>query len=89
VGIVVGDNGPGIPDAEKPMVARRFYRGDASRATPGVGLGLSLVEAIARLHEGGLELSDNQPGLRAELRLGASLTAPARSPARAVAAALG
>ena len=89
VGIVVADNGPGIPDAEKPMVARRFYRGDASRATPGVGLGLSLVEAIARLHEGGLELSDNQPGLRAELRLGASLTAPARSPARAVAAALG
>ena len=65
--ISVCDNGPGIPDAEKARVAQRFYRGDASRGTPGVGLGLSLVEGVARLHGGALELADNRPGLRATL----------------------
>jgi signal transduction histidine kinase len=71
VGIVVADDGPGIPDAEKPKVAQRFYRGDASRGTPGVGLGLSLVGAIAKLHGGALELADNHPGLRAQMTLAA------------------
>ena len=60
VGISVADNGPGIPDAEKPKVSARFYRGDASRGTPGVGLGLSLVASVAKLHGGGLELADNR-----------------------------
>jgi len=69
VAIVVADNGPGIPDAEKPKAAQRFYRGDASRGTPGVGLGLSLVEAIAKLHGGTLALTDNHPGLRAQMTL--------------------
>src|SRR5882757_533360 len=64
VEICVADDGPGIPDAEKPKVAQRFYRGDASRGTPGVGLGLSLVQAVAKLHGGTLELRDNGPGLR-------------------------
>ena len=41
--ISVSDNGPGIDDEEKTKVMQRFYRGDASRGTPGVGLGLSLV----------------------------------------------
>jgi signal transduction histidine kinase len=50
-------------------VAERFYRGDASRGTPGVGLGLSLVAAVAELHGGSLQLSDNCPGLRATLLL--------------------
>jgi signal transduction histidine kinase len=67
VEIVIADNGPGVPDSEKPKVVERFYRGDASRGTPGVGLGLSLVEAIAKLHGGALELTDNHPGLRARL----------------------
>ena len=67
VAIVVMDDGPGIPDAEKPKAAQRFYRGDASRGTPGVGLGLPLVEAIAKLHGGRLELTDNHPGLRARM----------------------
>src|SRR5207249_6043969 len=58
--IAVSDNGPGIPDEEKRKVTERFYRGDASRGTPGVGLGLSLVAAVARLHGGSLELSDNR-----------------------------
>jgi signal transduction histidine kinase len=67
VEIGVADDGPGIPDTEKPKVAQRFYRGDASRGTPGVGLGLSLVQAVAKLHGGTLELTDNFPGLRARM----------------------
>jgi signal transduction histidine kinase len=69
ISIIVADDGPGIPDAEKPKVVQRFYRGDTSRGTPGVGLGLSLVEAIAKLHDGALELTDNHPGLRAQMIL--------------------
>jgi signal transduction histidine kinase len=65
--ISVADDGPGIPDSEKPKVAQRFYRGDMSRGTPGVGLGLSLVQAVAKLHGGRLELADNNPGLRARV----------------------
>lgn len=75
--ICVADGGPGIPDAEKVKVTERFYRGDASRGTPGVGLGLTLVEAVAKLHGGGLELKDNDPGLRA-LMLIEGTVAPAR-----------
>lgn len=67
--IAVCDNGPGIPDDEKVKVTERFYRSDASRGTPGVGLGLSLVAAVAKVHGGALELADNHPGLRAILVL--------------------
>jgi signal transduction histidine kinase len=67
--VVVSDDGPGIPDEEKSKVIERFYRSDASRGTPGVGLGLSLVAAVARLHGGALKLGDNHPGLRAALLL--------------------
>jgi hypothetical protein len=63
--ISVTDNGPGINDIEKSKVVERFYRGDASRGTPGVGLGLSLVQAVAKLHGSTLELSDRNPGLQA------------------------
>ncbi len=62
--ISVSDNGPGIDDDEKRKVMERFYRGDSSRGTPGVGLGLSLVQAVAKLHGSPLELRDNAPGLR-------------------------
>jgi signal transduction histidine kinase len=65
----VSDNGPGIVDSEKGKVVERFYRGDASRGTPGVGLGLSLVQAVAKLHGSMLELSDRNPGLRVALIL--------------------
>jgi len=71
VQIVVADNGPGIPVNERTRVIERFYRVDASRGTPGVGLGLSVVSAVARLHGGTLTLADNHPGLRATLRIGA------------------
>jgi signal transduction histidine kinase len=67
--ISVSDNGPGIADGEKSKVVQRFYRGDASRGTPGVGLGLSLVQAVAKLHGSSLVLSDQNPGLRAAVTL--------------------
>jgi signal transduction histidine kinase len=67
--ISVSDNGPGIADSEKSKVVERFYRGDASRGTPGVGLGLSLVQAVAKLHGSALALSDRSPGLRVALTL--------------------
>jgi signal transduction histidine kinase len=67
--IAVTDNGPGIEDSEKAKVVERFYRGDASRGTPGVGLGLSLAQAVAKLHGGALELSDRGPGLSVVLAM--------------------
>ena len=67
--IAVADSGPGIAESERDQVTKRFYRGDASRGSSGAGLGLSLVEAVVRLHGGRLALSDNQPGLRASMVL--------------------
>ncbi|KEO55037.1 hypothetical protein TP2_16705 [Thioclava pacifica DSM 10166] len=69
VRLSVCDNGPGIPAQERDKVTQRFYRLDRSRNRPGTGLGLSLVAAIARLHGGQLELTDNAPGLCAHIRL--------------------
>jgi signal transduction histidine kinase len=64
----VADNGPGVPAEERDKIFRRFYRLDSSRTTPGSGLGLSLVVAIAELHGVTIETRDNQPGLRVDLR---------------------
>ena len=64
----VADTGPGIPEPERGLVLQRLYRLDRSRGTPGSGLGLSLVEVVASLHEARLELSDKAPGLRVSLR---------------------
>jgi len=66
-GIVVADSGPGMTAAQRDRATERFFRGDSSRGTPGVGLGLSLVDAVARLHGGVLEFADQQPGLRAAI----------------------
>ncbi|MCX7558762.1 HAMP domain-containing sensor histidine kinase [Sulfitobacter sp. F26204] len=60
----VVDTGSGIPVAERQKVLQRLYRLDRSRKTPGHGLGLSLVEAVATLHGARLVLEDNNPGLR-------------------------
>lgn len=79
--IAVRDRGPGISAEDRPKVVQRFYRGDRSRATPGVGLGLALVLAVAQLHRGRLDLLDNHPGLAAILVL------PARAGTHAAAAA--
>jgi signal transduction histidine kinase len=59
--IIICDDGPGIPPAEREKVFRRFYRLDASRGTPGSGLGLTLVAAVAELHGIALRLDDNEP----------------------------
>ncbi|RUX27644.1 HAMP domain-containing histidine kinase [Mesorhizobium sp. M2A.F.Ca.ET.042.01.1.1] len=61
--IHVRDNGPGIPAEEREKVFRRLYRLDASRTTPGSGLGLSLVKAVADLHGAAITLEDCKPGL--------------------------
>lgn len=77
VEIAVADSGPGLAPADRARAGERFFRADASRATPGSGLGLSLVQAVAHLHGGELLLDDAvaaapAPGLRAVLRLGAA-----------------
>ena len=71
--VSVVDFGPGVPPSEREHVLERFVRLDTSRTTPGVGLGLSLVAAIARQHGARLELTDSRPdatppGLTAVLR---------------------
>lgn len=63
----VSDNGSGIPVDQRDKVLQRLYRLDRSRHTPGNGLGLSLVEAVANLHGAELTLSDNTPGLRVDV----------------------
>jgi signal transduction histidine kinase len=65
----VHDNGPGIPDAERDKVTQRFYRIDKSRHLPGNGLGLSIVSATAKSHDGKLVLEDGAPGLIARIVL--------------------
>jgi signal transduction histidine kinase len=67
--VAVNDQGEGIPLAEREKVTGRFYRGESARSTPGSGLGLSLVLAVAQLHSGEFQLEDNRPGLRAILSL--------------------
>jgi signal transduction histidine kinase len=69
--ISVADDGPGIPHEEYQQVFKRFYRLERSRLTPGNGLGLSLVAAVAHLHGARIELSDAAPGLKVELRFSA------------------
>ncbi|MGH7067852.1 MAG: ATP-binding protein [Acetobacteraceae bacterium] len=69
VAITVADHGPGIPAADLSRATERFFRGEAGRSTPGAGLGLALVQAVALLHGGSLRLAQNSPGLAATLRL--------------------
>jgi signal transduction histidine kinase len=59
----VTDNGPGVPAAERSRLFDRFYRLERSRSTPGSGLGLALVAAVAKLHGGEVRLLDAEPGL--------------------------
>ncbi len=67
--IVVADNGPGIPEADRGRVKDRFVKLDEARGGSGSGLGLSIVAAAAKLHRGELRLEDNRPGLRAVLAM--------------------
>ena len=65
----MADQGPGIPGADRGARAERFFRGESARNTPGSGLGLALVQAVAQLHGGSLRLADAAPGLVAVLSL--------------------
>jgi signal transduction histidine kinase len=65
--ISVADDGPGIPVDKCQHVFKRFYRLERSRRTPGNGLGLSLVAAVARLHGANIEMLDKGPGLEFQL----------------------
>jgi signal transduction histidine kinase len=62
--VSIADDGPGIPADQHEHVFKRFYRLEQSRYTPGNGLGLSLVAAVARLHGARIEMRDNSPGLK-------------------------
>jgi signal transduction histidine kinase len=70
----VTDDGPGIPVDERQHVFKRFYRLERSRGTPGNGLGLSLVAAVARLHGANIEMLNKSPGL--EIRLSFPCSSP-------------
>jgi signal transduction histidine kinase len=67
--VEVADSGPGVPADRRDAVFDRFVRLEGSRSTPGNGLGLSLVRAVARLHGGDAWLEDNDPGLKAVITL--------------------
>ncbi|MGE0408383.1 MAG: ATP-binding protein [Amphiplicatus sp.] len=60
--LAVADDGPGVPEADREHILQRFVRLETSRTTSGSGLGLSLVSAIARAHEGALFVADAYPG---------------------------
>jgi signal transduction histidine kinase len=74
VEIEVADDGPGMPEDDRNRAGERFFRADSARTTPGSGLGLSLVRAVAALHRGQAVLGETHPGadppgLRVLLRL--------------------
>ncbi len=64
VRLIIVDSGRGIPINLREKVFQRFYRMESSRSSPGNGLGLSLVAAVAALHNARIRLEDNRPGLR-------------------------
>ena len=67
--LAVSDDGPGIPEAEMPLVGNRFYRASNIRGIPGSGLGLAIARSIAANHRAVLQLSNRQPnGLRVEVK---------------------
>ena len=79
--ITIADSGPGIPEADRTRVLDRFVRLEGSRSSPGSGLGLSLVAAVAKLHGAELALEDNAPGLRVRLTFPLSSGVPGTSAA--------
>lgn len=85
---MVADNGPGIPEAERDRLFQPFYRLDHSRTTPGQGLGLSLVSAVAELHDIALRLEDNDPGLRVVIDFAPAASGRPSPPGRAAQASM-
>lgn len=94
--LAVSDSGPGVPPERREAVFDRFVRLEGSRSTPGNGLGLSLVRAVAKLHDGAAWLEDNipgsaMPGLKAVLQIPLAAAeahfSPDRNASRAIPAA--
>nr|WP_057929087.1 ATP-binding protein [Burkholderia ambifaria] len=81
-GVTIADDGPGIPPRERQAVLRRFYRAEASRHTPGNGLGLSLASAIAAMHGMLLRFDDTQTGCSVTLLAPAMPVSAARPSCR-------
>ena len=69
VRLVVEDNGPGVPDADRDKLLQRFFRSEGSRTTAGNGLGLSLAAATVGAHGGIIRIEDASPGLRIVISL--------------------
>jgi signal transduction histidine kinase len=81
VGLEVADTGPGISGDERDVVLRRFYRAETSRHTPGSGLGLTLVAAVAHLHGMDLAISNATPGCRITISRRAAMDCAVGTPA--------
>lgn len=79
VEIRVSDHGPGLAMEDRARVGERFFRADAARSTPGSGLGLSLVRAVAVLHGGEVVLAESHPGATPP-GLSVTLRLPAMTP---------
>ncbi len=71
--LTVRDNGPGVPEADRSRIFDRFVRLDSDRAKPGNGLGLSLVRAVAAMHDAEIEAKDAEPGLEITLSIPAAV----------------
>ena len=69
VSLSVSDDGPGVPEMDRAKIMQRFFRGEASRSTPGNGLGLSLVAAVARSHGGEMRIGEATRGLSVVIEL--------------------
>ncbi len=65
--LAVADDGPGVPEAERGRIFERFFRAEHSRTTPGSGLGLAMVAAVAELHGAAVAAEDARPGLRVRI----------------------
>ncbi|TCM15777.1 hypothetical protein EDF56_109107 [Novosphingobium sp. PhB165] len=70
--LTVSDDGPGVAEAERARLFRRFARAERSRSTEGHGLGLSMVKAIALAHGGTAQIPAHGPGFEVQVRLPSS-----------------
>lgn len=69
VRLTVADDGPGVSPTDRARLTQRFFRAEASRTTPGNGLGLSLVAAVASAHRGEVGIGEQPGGLRVNITL--------------------